>query len=33
MGMTPTAIRLSPDGDLLVIGFQNSMIVIMDSKI
>ncbi|CAD8183513.1 unnamed protein product [Paramecium pentaurelia] len=33
MGMTPTAIRLSPDGDLLVIGFQNSMVVIMDSKI
>ena len=33
LGMTPTAVKFSPDGDLLVIGFQISIVMILDSKI
>lgn len=30
--MVPTAIKFSPDGDLLVIGHQNSHLLVLDSK-
>jgi len=30
--MTPTAIKFSPDGDLLVVGFQTSLVFVLDSK-
>jgi WD40 repeat protein len=32
IGMNPTAIKFSPDGDFLVIAFQISLVLIIDSK-
>lgn len=31
--MTPTAIKFSPDGDLMIIGFSNGDLQYFDSKI
>ena len=33
LGLTPTAIKFSTDGDLLVIGSDNGNVLILDSKI
>jgi uncharacterized protein with WD repeat len=33
LGMNPTAIKFSPDGEFLVLGFQTAHVVICDSKI
>ena len=33
LGQTPTAIKFSPEGDLLIIGFANGDLQYFDSKI
>lgn len=33
LGVTPSAIKFSNDGDILVIGFVNGSIMVLDSKI
>ena len=33
LGLTPTAIKFSPDGDLMIIGFSNGDLQYFDSKI
>ena len=32
LGMSPSAVKFSPDGELLVIGYQVSMVMVLDSK-
>jgi uncharacterized protein with WD repeat len=33
LGINPTAIKFSPDGEFLVLGFQNAQVTINESKI